>query len=69
QLHRDVAARIEREGKFWFATTELKDKTYFRINPVNIHTKIHHIDALYKLLKDACKEEEVKIRLVEVVKE
>jgi glutamate/tyrosine decarboxylase-like PLP-dependent enzyme len=66
KLHRNVAARIEREGKFWFATTELKDKTYFRINPVNIHTKLHHIDALYTLLKDACRAEEEKLRLVEV---
>ncbi len=48
------------------ATTELKDKTYFRINPVNIHTKLHHIDALYTLLKNSCKEEEEKIRLPEV---
>jgi len=66
KLHRNVAAQIEREGKFWFATTELKGKTYFRINPVNINTKLHHIDTLYKLLKDACRAEEEKLRLVEV---
>ena len=66
KLHRDVAAQIEKEGKFWFATTELKSKTYFRINPVNINTKLHHIDTLYKLLKDACRAEEEKLRLVEV---
>ncbi|HVE61863.1 MAG TPA: aminotransferase class I/II-fold pyridoxal phosphate-dependent enzyme [Chitinophagaceae bacterium] len=66
KLHRDVAAQIEREGKFWFATTELKGKTYFRINPVNINTRLQHIDALYTLLKEACKEEEEKLMSVEV---
>ncbi|HVE60678.1 MAG TPA: hypothetical protein VNA26_02590, partial [Chitinophagaceae bacterium] len=63
KLHRDVAAQIEREGKFWFATTELKGKTYFRINPVNINTKIQHIDALYQLLKEACHVAEEKMKL------
>ncbi len=56
KLHIDVAARIEKEGKFWFATTELKGKTYFRINPVNIHTTIETIDALFKTLQQYCKE-------------
>ncbi|MES2882535.1 MAG: hypothetical protein V4676_10330, partial [Bacteroidota bacterium] len=54
KLHRKVTAKIEREGKFWFATTELKGKTYFRINPVNINTTTAHIDALYLLLKNEC---------------
>jgi glutamate/tyrosine decarboxylase-like PLP-dependent enzyme len=57
KLHRDVAARIEKEGNFWFATTELKGKTWFRINPVNINTTIETIEALFKTLQEYCREE------------
>jgi glutamate/tyrosine decarboxylase-like PLP-dependent enzyme len=56
KLHRNVAARIEKEGKFWFATTELKGKTWFRINPVNINTTIETMEALFDMLKEYCKE-------------
>ena len=58
KLHYDVAARIEKEGNFWFATTELKGKTYFRINPVNINTTIDTMDALFTTLQEYCAEEE-----------
>jgi len=54
KLHRDVAARIEKEGQFWFATTELKGRTFFRINPVNINTTIETMDALFKTLQQYC---------------
>ena len=54
KLHRDVAARIEKEGLFWFATTELKGKTWFRINPVNINTTIETMEALFKTLQEYC---------------
>jgi aromatic-L-amino-acid decarboxylase len=57
KLHYNVAARIEKEGQFWFATTELKGKTYFRINPVNIHTTIETMDALFKTLQEYCENE------------
>ena len=56
KLHRDVAARIEKEGNFWFATTELKDKTWFRINPVNINTTIETMEALFTTLQEYCVE-------------
>ncbi|MDQ6756564.1 MAG: aminotransferase class I/II-fold pyridoxal phosphate-dependent enzyme, partial [Bacteroidota bacterium] len=56
KLHIDVAEQIEKEGQFWFATTILKGKTWFRINPVNIHTTIETIDALFKTLQQYCKE-------------
>ncbi len=56
QLHQEVAARIEREGNFWFATTELKGTTWFRINPVNIYTTIETIDSLFNTLKKYCKQ-------------
>jgi glutamate/tyrosine decarboxylase-like PLP-dependent enzyme len=56
KLHIDVATRIEKEGQFWFATTMLKAKTWFRINPVNIHTTIQTMEALFITLKQYCME-------------
>jgi glutamate/tyrosine decarboxylase-like PLP-dependent enzyme len=60
-LHFEVAARIEKGGQFWFASTEMKGETWFRINPVNIHTTIEHMDSLYALLKKTCKKVEAEI--------
>ncbi|HEY6954575.1 MAG TPA: aminotransferase class I/II-fold pyridoxal phosphate-dependent enzyme [Flavisolibacter sp.] len=62
KLHFDVAAQIESEGQFWFATTEMKGKTWFRINPVNIRTTQQHMEQLYQVLKQKCKQAEVEIR-------
>ena len=56
QLHRKVAERIEKEGKFWFASTEMKGKAWFRINPVNIHTSLETMDDLFKTLQKYCRE-------------
>lgn len=56
KLHIDVAARIEKEGQFWFATTVLKGKTWFRINPVNIYTTIETMEALFQTLQRYCAE-------------
>ena len=56
KLHHEVASRIEKGGQFWFATTEMKGKTWFRINPVNIHTTIEHMEQLYEVLKKTCEE-------------
>lgn len=55
-LHHTVAARIEKEGNFWFATTVLKGKTWFRINPVNIHTTTETMRALFATLQQYCRE-------------
>jgi aromatic-L-amino-acid decarboxylase len=55
-LHHEVAARIEREGRFWFASTAMKGKTWFRINPVNIHTTIETMNELFDTLQRYCKE-------------
>lgn len=67
KLHYDVAARIEAEGQFWFATTEMKGETWFRINPVNIYTTQNHMDELYQVLKQHCKkaQDEMKKQKVE----
>jgi aromatic-L-amino-acid decarboxylase len=61
-LHYQVAAQIEKEGTFWFATTEMKGKTWFRINPVNIHTTKQHMQSLYGVLKRKCREVEQGMR-------
>ena len=50
KLHFDVAARIEREGRFWFASTKMKGKTWFRINPVNIYTTIETMNDLFAIV-------------------
>lgn len=55
-LHVDVAARIEQEGQFWFATTVMKGKTWFRINPVNIYTTIQTMEELFNTVVKYCKE-------------
>ena len=54
ELHAEVAKRIEQGGKFWFSTTELKGKMYFRISPVNFRTRIEHMDQLLLLLEQEC---------------
>ena len=60
QFHFLVAERIESEGKFWFATTIMKGKTWFRINPVNIYTKMETVNDLFKTLQAYCTEELAK---------
>jgi glutamate/tyrosine decarboxylase-like PLP-dependent enzyme len=55
ELHAEVARRIEESGKFWFSTTELKGKTWFRINPVNFRTRAEHIDQLLASLEQECR--------------
>ncbi len=54
RLHAEVARRIEQGGRFWFATTELKGKTWFRVNPVNFRTRLEHMDELFALLRKEC---------------
>ena len=57
-LHYDVADRIEKEGQFWFATTDLKGSTWFRVNPVNLHTTNETMKALFQTLQIYCREHE-----------
>lgn len=54
KLHAQVISRVERSGKFWISTTELKGKTWFRINPVNFRTRTQHMDELLALLEQEC---------------
>jgi glutamate/tyrosine decarboxylase-like PLP-dependent enzyme len=54
RLHAEVARRIEQGGRFWFSTTELKGKVWFRINPVNFRTRLEHMDELFALLEKEC---------------
>ncbi len=55
RLHAQVAEKIEKSGKFWISTTELKGKTWFRINPVNFRTRIEHMEQLLALLETECR--------------
>lgn len=54
ELHAEVARRVEQGGKFWISTTELKGKSWFRINPVNFRTRTEHMDRLLALLEREC---------------
>jgi len=51
-----VAQRVEQSGRFWMSTTELKGKTWFRINPVNFRTRQQHMQELFSLLEQECRE-------------
>lgn len=53
-LHAEVAQRVERSGRFWISTTELKGKSWFRINPVNFRTRQEHVEQLFALLESEC---------------
>jgi aromatic-L-amino-acid/L-tryptophan decarboxylase len=53
-LHAEVGQRVEQSGRFWMSTTELKGKTWFRINPVNFRTRKEHMEQLFALLKQEC---------------
>lgn len=50
-LHKEVATRIEDGGRFWISTVLLKDKWWFRICPVNIRTRLEHMDALFETIE------------------
>jgi len=55
KLHVQVVERVEKSGKFWISTTELKGKTWFRINPVNLRTRTEHMEQLLALLERECR--------------
>jgi aromatic-L-amino-acid/L-tryptophan decarboxylase len=54
-LHAEVAQRVEQSGRFWISTTELKGKSWFRINPVNFRTRQEHMEELFGLLQQECR--------------
>ena len=55
KLHAEVADRVERSGRFWIGTTELKGRMWFRINPVNFRTRREHMEGLLELLREECR--------------
>jgi aromatic-L-amino-acid/L-tryptophan decarboxylase len=65
-LHAEVAQHVEQGGRFWISTTELKGKSWFRINPVNFRTRQEHVEELFTLLQQECRairsEKDVAIR-------
>jgi aromatic-L-amino-acid decarboxylase len=54
RIHRRVAREIEKQGRFWLSTTELKGQSHFRICPVNFRTRPEHIDELFETLRREC---------------
>jgi glutamate/tyrosine decarboxylase-like PLP-dependent enzyme len=55
RLHAGVARRFERAGRFWFSTTVLKGRSWFRINPVNFRTRMEHMEELFESLREECR--------------
>ena len=56
RLHFLVSDLVEKEGKFWFGTTRMKNKTWFRINPVNLFTTKDYMKELYEDLRNHCRD-------------
>ncbi len=54
-LHAEVVRRVEESGRFWISTTQLKGKSWFRVNPVNLHTRREDMEALFELLILECR--------------
>jgi aromatic-L-amino-acid decarboxylase len=54
-LHAEVSQRVEQSGRFWISTTELKGKSWFRINPVNFRTRQEHMEEMFTLLQQECR--------------
>jgi aromatic-L-amino-acid decarboxylase len=52
-LQTAIARRVVRSGKAWFATVRHDDRTWLRLNLVNIHTREHHVDTLVDLVAAA----------------
>jgi aromatic-L-amino-acid decarboxylase len=61
-LHAQVVESIEKSGQFWISTTELKGKTWFRINPVNFRTRTEHMEQLLALLRTECRSAARKLK-------
>jgi aromatic-L-amino-acid/L-tryptophan decarboxylase len=55
RLHGLVVERVEKSGRFWISTTELKGNTWFRINPVNFRTREDHMEQLLSVLREECR--------------
>ncbi len=55
-LHDRVARQVQEGGRYWISTTQMKGKTWFRVNPVNVRTREEHVDGLFAALREACLE-------------
>jgi glutamate/tyrosine decarboxylase-like PLP-dependent enzyme len=53
-LHDRVARRIQDDGRYWISTTQMKGRTWFRVNPVNFRSRPEHIAGLFAELQAAC---------------
>lgn len=61
-LHAEVARAVEAGGRFWMSTTELKGRSWFRINPVNFRTRLEHMDELLETLRVECERVRAELR-------
>ena len=50
RLQERIAAEVVASGKAWFATFRYSDKTWLRLNMVNLYTRERHVRALAGLL-------------------
>jgi aromatic-L-amino-acid/L-tryptophan decarboxylase len=55
-LHDQVARRVQDDGRFWISTTQMKGKTWFRVNPVNFRSRAEHVEGLFAELQARCAE-------------
>ena len=51
------------------STTELKGRSWFRINPVNFRTRLEHMDELLETLRKECERVRGELRRQRVPKE
>lgn len=52
-----MVENIEKSGKVWISTTEVKGKMWFRINPISFPTLTEQMDQLLDLLEAECRAE------------
>jgi glutamate/tyrosine decarboxylase-like PLP-dependent enzyme len=64
-LHDRVARRIQDEGRYWISTTQMKGRTWFRVNPVNFRSRPAHVEGLFATLQTTCAEALADARPVE----
>lgn len=53
-LHDRVARRVQDDGHYWISTTQMKGKTWFRVNPVNFRSRPEHVEGLFAELRALC---------------
>jgi glutamate/tyrosine decarboxylase-like PLP-dependent enzyme len=55
-LHDRVARAVQEGGRYWISTTQMKGRTWCRVNPVNFRSRPEHIEGLFSELQRTCAE-------------